>query len=159
MGYLLFYVIVGHVTPAVVSVFSESVFGLSPAVVRVGIAIALWFVLLVTVIDQGRRQLAALDVGTYDDEGLRLWARVTPASLRTSGYLLAVVVGTAVAVMSFDRAVEALLSLIPVVATVDVIAFDVVELRQLVVFFVAYGVAAHSLDRLVIDGIRALLSD
>jgi len=69
---------------------------------------------------------------------------------------LAVIGGTAIAVLTFDRAVEALLSLIPVVATVDVVAFDFIGLFVMVVFFAAYSVAAHSLDRLVIGGIRAL---
>jgi hypothetical protein len=51
------------------------------------------------------------------------------------------------------------MSLIPVVATVDVAAFDFVELFVMVAFFVAYSVAAHSLDRLVIGGIQALMSE
>jgi hypothetical protein len=111
------------------------------------------------VIDQTRRQLAALGVVTYDDFQLRVWSRVTPSSLRTAGYLLALIAGTAVAVATFDPAVKALLSLIPVVATVDVVAFDFFELFILVVFFVSYSIASHSLDRLVIDGVRALASD
>ena len=71
---------------------------------------------------------------------------------------MALVAGTAIAVMTFDCAVDALLTLIPVVATVDVLAFDLVELFVMVVFFIAYSVAAHSLDRLVIGGIRVLVS-
>jgi hypothetical protein len=88
-----------------------------------------------------------------------VWSRVTPSSLRTTGYLLALIAGTAVAVITFDRAVEALLSLIPVVATVDVVAFDLAELFVMVVFFFSYSVAAHSLDRLVIGGSRTLTSE
>jgi len=156
LGYLLFYVLLDRVTPAVVSVFSETVLNLSPSFVRFGLATALWFVLVVTAIDQVRRQLAALGVGTYDDSRLRVWSRVTPSSLRTTGYLLALIAGTAVAVITFDHAVEALISLIPVVATVDVVAFDLVELFVMVVFFLSYSAAAHSLDRLVIGGVRAL---
>ncbi|WP_436926067.1 hypothetical protein [Halosimplex amylolyticum] len=158
LGYVLFYVVIGRVTPAIVTVFSDTVLDLSPSFVRFGLAIALWFVLVVTAIDQTRRQLAALGVGTYAAE-LRVWSRVTPSSLRTVGYLLAVIAGTVVAVITFDRAVEALLSLIPVVATVDVVAFDLVELFVMVVFFLSYSVAAHSLDRLVIGGVRTLTSD
>lgn len=102
---------------------------------------------------------AALGVGTYDDYRLRVWSRVTPPSLRTAGYLLALIASTVVVVITFDRAVEALMSLIPVVATVDVAAFDFVELFVMVAFFVAYSVAAHSLDKLVIGGIQALMSE
>lgn len=159
LGYLLFYVLVDRVTPAVVTVSSDTVLGLSSSFVRFGLAIALWFILVVTAIDQTRHQLAALGVGTYDDYRLRVWSRVTPTSLRTAGYLLALIASTVVAVITFDRAVEALMSLIPVVATVDVAAFDFVELFVMVVFFVAYSVAAHSLDRLVIGGIQALMSE
>jgi len=156
LGYLLFYVLLDRVTPAVVTVFSETVLDLSPSFVRFGLTIALWFVLVVTAIDQVRRQLAALGVGTYDDYRLRLWSRVTPPSLRTTGYLLALVAGAAVTTITFDRAVEAFLSLIPVVATVNVVAFDFVELFVMVVFFLSYSAATHSLDRLVIGGVRAL---
>ncbi|MEF8807633.1 hypothetical protein [Natronomonas sp.] len=156
LGYLLFYVIVGRVTPAVVTVFSETVLDLSPSVIRLGLAAALWFVLAVTVIDQARRQLAALGFLTYEDLQLRVWSRVSPWSLRTAGYLLAFVAGTAVAAATFEAAVEALLSLIPVVATIDAGAFDVLAFSLMVVFFLAYSIAAHALDRLVIDGIRVL---
>jgi hypothetical protein len=158
-GYLLFYVLVGRVTPAVVTAFSDTVPDLSPSFVRFGLAAALWFVLAVTATDQLRRQLAALGVGTYDDYQLRAWSRVTPSALRTTGYLLALIAGAAVAAATFDRAVAALLSLIPVVAAVDVAAFDLVELFVLVVFFLAYSGAAHSLDRLVIGAMRTLASE
>lgn len=158
LGYVLFYVLIDRVTPAIVTVFSDTVLDLSPSFVRFGLATALWFMLVVVVVDQTRRQLAALGVVTYDDLQLRLWSRVTPSSLRTAGYLLALVAGTAIAVISFDRAVEALLTLIPVVATVDVVAVDLTEVFVMGVFFVAYSVAAHSLDRLVIGGMRVLAS-
>jgi len=158
LGYVLFYILIDSVTPAVITVFSDTVLDLSPSFVRFGLATALWFMLVVIVIDQTRRQLAALGIVTYDDFQLRLWSRVTPSSLRTVGYLVALVAGTAIAVITFDRAVDALLTLIPVVAAVDVVAFDLVELFVMVVFFVAYSVAAHSLDRLVIGGIRVLVS-
>ena len=159
LGYLLFYVLVGRVTPAIVTVFSDRVLDLPPSVIRFGLASALWFMLVVTAIDQIRRQLAALGVGRYDDYQLRLWSRVTSPSLRTAGYVLAMVAGATIAVVTFDRAIEALLSLIPVVATVDVVAFDFIGLFVLVVFFLSYSVATHSLDRLVIGGVRALMSE
>lgn len=157
LGYVLFYLIIDHVTPAIVTVFSDTVLDLSPSFVRFGLATALWFILAMVVIDQTRRQLAALGVVTYDDFQLSMWSRVTPGPVRTAGYILTLVTGAAVTVMTFDRALEALLSLIPIVATVDVAVFDLVELFVMVVFFIAYSVAAHSLDRLVIGGIRVLV--
>ena len=159
LGYLLFYVLLDRVTPAVVTVLSETVLDLSASFVRFGLAAALWFVLVVTAIDQVRRQLTALGVGTYDDYRLRVWSRVTPSSLQTTGCLSALVAGTAIATITFDRAIKALLSLIPVVATVNVAAFNLVELFVMVVFFLSYSAAAHSLDRLVIGGVRALTSE
>jgi protein-S-isoprenylcysteine O-methyltransferase Ste14 len=158
LGYAMFYVFVDRATPAVVEVFSETVLDLSPSFVGFGLAAALWFVLVLTVVDQVRRQLAALGLGSYDEYQLRVWSRVTPASLRAAGYLLAFGAGTVVAGLTFERAVDALLSLIPVVATVDVAAVDVVGLVVLVVFSVSYSAATHSLDRLVVDGIRTLAS-
>jgi hypothetical protein len=53
-------------------VFSDTVLDLSPSFVRFGLATALWFVLVVIVIDSARRQLAALGVVTYDDFQLRI---------------------------------------------------------------------------------------
>jgi hypothetical protein len=139
-------------------VFSETVLDLSPSFVGFGLAAALWFVLVVTVLDQVRRQLAALGIGSYDEYQLRVWSRVTPASLRAAGYLLAFGVGTVVAGLTFERAVDTLLGLIPVVATTDAASFDIVGLLVMVTFFVTYGVATHSLDRLIVDGIRTLAS-
>ena len=159
LGYVLFYVLVGRTTPAIVTVFSETVLDLSPSFVRFGLAALLWFVLVITAIDQLRRQLATLGIVTYDEYQLRVWSRVTPASLRTAGYLVAFVAGAVLAMITFDTAVEALLSLIPAVATVDVVAFDLAEIFVIVVFFLTYSVAAHSLDRLVISGIRGLMSE
>jgi hypothetical protein len=158
LGYVLFYVLVDRATPAIVTVFSETVLDLSPSFVRFGIAALLWFILVVTAIDQIRRQLAALGIVTYDEYQLRVWSRVTPPSLRTAGYLMALVAGSAVAVITFDRAVEALLSLILAVATVNVVAFNLPEIFVMIVFFLSYSVAAHSLDRLVVGGIRVLMS-
>ncbi|WP_435074554.1 hypothetical protein [Halorubrum sp. HHNYT27] len=159
LGYLLFYVLVSRVTPVVVAAFDETVPGLSPSVVRFGLAAALWFVFAVTAIDQLRRQLAALGVGTYDDNRIGVWSRVTSPALRTSGYLLALIAGSAVAAATFDRAIAGLLSLISVFSTLDGFTVDPLDVVVLVAFFLAYSLAAHSLDRLVIGAIRALVSE
>lgn len=154
LGYIIFYVLIDRVTPAVVRIFSDTVLNISPSLVRLSLAIVLWFVLVVSTIDQARRQLAALGIGQTVNSQLRVWSRVRPASLRTAGYLLAVVVGFAVAAMTFETAVEALLSLIPIVASLDVGQFEILELVEMFVFFIAYSVGAHSLDRLVIGSLR-----
>jgi hypothetical protein len=161
LGYAMFYVVIDRVTPAVVETFSVTVLDLSPSFVRFGLAAALWFVLAVTALDQVRRQLVALGVlGDGDDDpGLRLWSRVTPGSLRISGYAATFVVGTAVAAVTFERAIAALLALIPAVATADAVAVNLGGGLVLAVFFVAYGVATHSLDRLVVGTVRALVSE
>jgi hypothetical protein len=159
LGYVLFYVIVDRVTPDIVETFGETVLDLSPSFVRFGLAAALWFVLVVALIDQARRQLAALGLVSYEEYQLRLWSRVTPASVRTAGYLAGLLVGGGVAALTFGPAVETLRSLITIVATTDIAAFDVAGFLVMTAFFVAYGLATHSLDRLVIDVIRVLPSE
>lgn len=103
LGYLLFYILVIRVTPAVVATSGDAALSLPSSFVRFGLAAALWFVLVVTAVDQARR-LAALGVGTYDDPGLRVRSRVVPSSPRTTGYLLALIADTAVAMVTFDGA-------------------------------------------------------
>ncbi|MDB2237201.1 hypothetical protein [Halorubrum ezzemoulense] len=103
LGYLLFYILVDRVTPPVVEAFGNTALSLPSSFVRFGLAAALWFVLVVTAVDQARR-LAALGVGTYDDPGLRVRSRVVPSSPRTTGYLLALIADTAVAMVTFDGA-------------------------------------------------------
>ncbi|MDB2262763.1 hypothetical protein PM025_01200 [Halorubrum ezzemoulense] len=103
LGYLLFYILVDRVTPPVVEAFGSTALSLPSSFVRFGLVAALWFVLVVTAVDQARR-LAALGVGTYDDPGLRVRSRVVPSSPRTTGCLLALIAGTAVAMVTFDGA-------------------------------------------------------
>lgn len=154
LGYGLFYVLVDRVTPAVIEVFSETVLDLPASLVGFGLAAGLWFVLAVTVFDQLRRQLAALGVLSVETDQLRLWSRLTPGPVRTGGYLLGLVGGSLVAWVTFDRAVNALLSLIPAVATIDVASIDLGGLVLMILFFLSYSLAARSLDRLLIEAIR-----
>ncbi|WP_049981144.1 hypothetical protein [Halolamina rubra] len=155
LGYVLFYVLVDRVTPAVVELFSETVLEFSPSFVGFGLAALLWFVLAVTVLDELRRQLAALGV-VAGQPRVRVWSRVSPGSLRTLGYLVGLIVGAGVAALTFEPAVATILSLIPAVATVDPARIDLVGLLVMVVFFVAYSTATHALDRLVIGTVRSL---
>ena len=156
LGYVLFYVLVDRVTPAVVDAF-VAVLDVSASFVGFGLAAVLWFVFVLTVVDETRRQLAALG-RVAGQPRARVWSRVTPASLRTAGYLVGLIVGAGVAAATFERALATILSLIPVVATVDAAGVDPAGIVVLIVFFVAYSVATHSLDRLVIGAVRSLSS-
>jgi hypothetical protein len=101
--------------------------------------------------------LAALGLVTDNRDRLRLWSRVSPPSIRSAGYLVALAVGAAVAAVTVDPAIGTVVSLIRVLATLETAAFDPVAVLVMLVFFVAYGLATHALDRLVVDGLRALL--
>lgn len=158
LGYVLFYVIVTRATPTVVEVAGDVLPGLSPSLVRLGLAVLLWFVLVVTVIDQGRRQLVALGLIGGDGREYGVWAQVVPTESRAAGYLVLLLVGGVVAAWTYEGAIDTAVSLVPAVATLDVGAFVSVEFLLLVVFFVAYGVATHAVDRLVIGGVRSLLA-
>lgn len=155
LGFVLFYVIVDRATPTVVDVTT----GILPDVslVGLGLAMALWFVLAVTVVDQARRQLAALGVVSHDDVTTR--SRAVPSETRALAYLVLVLVGGALAAWTFDRAVDTAVSLIRVVAALDAAAFVPADFFVMVAFFVSFGVATHALDGLVIGGIRAILAD
>lgn len=157
-GYGLFYLLVERATPTVVEVFSETVLDFSPSLVRFGLATALWFVLVVTVIDQGRRQLEALGILTRDAERSAAWLPDVSAPVRTGLYFVGVLAGGLLAVWSFERGIETAVALIVVVATLDVGAFPIRDFLVMAVFFVAFSVATHSLDRLVLGGVRTLLS-
>lgn len=157
-GYVLFYVLVDRVTPAVVETFI-AVLDASPSAVGFGLAALLWFVLVVSAGSELWRQLAALGVVGAGDPPARLWSRVNPPALRTAGYLVALVGGAGVAAVTFERAVGTLLSLIPVVASATGGGVDAVGVVVLVVFFAAYGTATHSLDRLVVGTVRALTAE
>jgi len=159
LSYGLFVVFVDRATPTVVDVFSEDVLDLPPSLVRFATATLLWFVLAVAIIDQVRKQLAALGVGSYDAAELQLWSSLSPSPMRTAGYAIGAIVGAAVAALTFERAIDTGVSLIRIVATLDVAAFYLLDFVVLVVFFLAFGAATHSIDRLAIDGIRALLAD
>ncbi|MFC4360620.1 hypothetical protein ACFO0N_21990 [Halobium salinum] len=158
LGYVLFYVLVDRATSTIVSVASDIIPNVPASAVRFALAALLWFVLLVTVVDSARRQLAALGFGGYET-GLK-WpnSKPMPTALQTVAYLATVLVGGTIAVWLFDSAIETAVGLITVVAALDVSAFPVGAFVGLVVFFVSYGAAAHSLDRLLVGGLRAVVT-
>jgi len=158
LGYALFYVVVDRATPTVMDVVTDALPGVSPSTVGLGLAIALWFVLAAIVLDQGRRQLAALGVGSAEDVRRAERTRPTPTRTNVAVYLLLLLVGGAIAALTFDPAVETAVSLIRIVAALDVAAFDLVGFLVMALFFVSYKAATWSADRLLVGGVRALLA-
>jgi hypothetical protein len=81
-----------------------------------------------------------------------------PAYGPLDALLALLLVGGAVAAVTFDRGVATAVSMIRVVAILDVGAIPVGEVVVLVAVFVSFAAATHSLDRLVVGGIRAVLA-
>lgn len=155
-GYALFYVLVERATPTITATFTD-VLSISPSLVGFGLAAALWFIFLVTAVDQGRRQLAAMGLGTHEAVRRDESRPRTLSETRALGYLTLVLVGSLVALWTADAAISSLVGMIAIVSAADVGAFVFPDLITVVLFFVAYGSATHALDRLVIGGIRELL--
>jgi hypothetical protein len=159
LGYVLFYVVVDRVTPTVVAVAAELFPDVAPSAVQFALAAFLWFVLVVSTIDQLRRQLAALGLGSHSEVDPDPTSRTPPSEPMALVSLLGVVLGGAVAWLSFDRGLEAVVTVVDAVVRLDVGSLLVVDLAVLLVFFVGYGVATWSLDRLVVGGLRWALTD
>ncbi|WP_458204575.1 hypothetical protein [Haladaptatus sp. NG-SE-30] len=158
LGFVLFYIVVDRATPTIVDVMTEVLPNVSPSLVGLGLASVLWFILVVTVIDQIRRQLAALGVGTHSAVSLTE-TRTTLTEAQALLYLALALVGSIVAVWTFDPAMETTVSMIRIVATIDVVAFVPADFVVMAIFFVSFGVTTRALDRLLIGGIRAMLAD
>jgi len=156
LGFALFYVIVDRATPAVVAVFTD-LLDVAPSAVGVALAEILWFVGTLTLVDQLRRQLAALGVGTHDEVAREARSRAVPSETRTLAYLTVLLVCGLLAAWTFQSALDTAVSLVYLVRALDVGAFVTGEILELVVFVVSYGLASHALDRLVIGGVRAAL--
>ncbi|WP_158059272.1 hypothetical protein [Halorussus halophilus] len=159
LGFVMFYVLVDRATPTFVDVIPTVLPSVSPSLVRLGLALALWFVFVVTSIDQIRRQLAALGVITHDAITPSSRRRGTPTETEALLYLVLALVGGTVAAWTFDRGIETAVSLIPVVVTIDVTAFVPEDFAVMVVFFLSFGVASYALDRLLIGGLRATFAE
>jgi len=153
LGYVVFYVFVDRATSTVVEVVSTAIPSMSPSVVRLGLAVLLWFILVVTFLDQLRRQLAALGFGSRGEQ-----SRGAPTDLRLVGYLVALLLGGTIAAWTFEPAVQAGISLIWIVGTLDPTRFALLEFVLMIVFFVSFASATRALDRLIIGSIRKLLT-
>lgn len=149
----VFYVFVERATSTVVDVFTAAVPGVSASAVGFGLAALLWFVLAVTVLDQLQRQLAAVGVGTRSAVARADREAGTPGETRLFAYLAGLTVGGAVAVWTLET------GMVRIVGTLDAAGFALVEFLTMLVFFVAFAAATHSLDRLVIGTVRRLIGD
>jgi hypothetical protein len=156
LSYVVFYIFVDRATPTVVDVVTTALPDTSPSLVQLGLAGALWFIFAVTLLEQLRRQLAALGVGSREGVSRAEGSRATPTDRQVLGYVVVLLVGGIVAVWTFEPAIQAGLGLIRGVATLDGTAFVPREFVLMVVFFVSFGTATRALDRLVIGGIRRL---
>lgn len=157
LGYALFYVVVDRITPSVTAVLAD-ILSVAPSTIGFGLAAALWFVLVVTVLDQARRQLAALGVGTADAVRHEATQRGTLSEPQTEFYLAALLVGGVVAAWTFDTAMTTIPSLVRVVSTADPGGFVIRAFLETVVFFAAFGTATRALDRLLVGAIRQWLA-
>lgn len=157
LGFVVFYVFVGRATPTIVEVFTTAT-GMAASAVGFGLAAVLWFIFAVTVLDLGRRQLAAVGVGSEDsvDEITRQGG--VPSETRALFYLAVTVVGGVVAWWTFETAVETGIDLIRLVGTLDTAAFDLVGFVVMILFFVSFGAATRALDRLVVGGVRTAIA-
>ncbi|KAB1185377.1 MULTISPECIES: hypothetical protein [Haloferax] len=158
LGFVVFYIFVERATPTIVAVFSTAIPGLSASAIGFGIAALLWFIFVVTILDQLRRQLAALGVGSRGDVERSTREGGTPSGTLVLLYVGAVVLGGAIAAWSFERAVDAGIMMIQIVGTLDITRFDLLAFVVMIVFFVSFGAATRALDRLVIGGFRAVLT-
>ncbi|KAB1190693.1 MULTISPECIES: hypothetical protein [Haloferax] len=156
-GFVVFYIFIERATPTIVDVFS-TVTAMAPSTIGFGLAGLLWFIFVVTVLDVGRRQLAAVGVGSDDSIAESNRQRGVPSVPRALFYLGVVAIGGVVAVLTFETAVETGIDMIRIVGTLDTSGFDLVGFVVMILFFVSFGAATRALDRVVIGGVRALLS-
>ncbi|WP_410767396.1 hypothetical protein [Haloferax sp. DFSO60] len=156
ISYTVFYIFVEYATQTIVEAVTTVFPTVSPSSVRFGLAVFLWFILAVTLLDQIRRQLSALGGDATDDSRWYNRPSGVPSGSWMVVYGVLTVVGGAIAYLTFDSALETGRVMIQLVATLDVSSFVPLDFIVLVVFFVSFGVATRSLDRLVIGGIRAI---
>lgn len=159
LGYVLFYVIVARATPTIVTGAAEVFPEVAPAAVRFVLAAFLWFVLVVSTVDQLRRQLAALGIGSHDQVDPEPSTRTPPSEPLTLACLVGVVFGSIFLWATFEAGLAAVVTLVGAMVPIDVDALLAVDAVVLVVFFVSYGVVTWSLDRLVVGGLRWALAD
>jgi hypothetical protein len=157
LGYWLFYVVVDRATPTVLDVFNDRVPDVSPSLVALGLAGLLWLVLGLTVLDQAKRQYVAL---TDRSDSSRPWmpTNLVPATYWVLVYGLLAALAGSTAVATFGAGVDATVTLIESVMTLEVGEILLLDVVTLVVFYLAFAVATYCLDRLTIRTLREILS-
>jgi len=153
LGFVMFYVFVDRATPTVVSVVTEQVAGVSAGAVRTWVAVALWVILGVTVLDHARRQYVAAREAVDHPERVRI-----PSREALLAYLAVALAGGFVALLTFEPAIRMGITLIRFVGTLDVSLFVLGEFLPMIVFFVAYASATWCIDRVLLGGLRRLLA-
>jgi hypothetical protein len=163
VSFAAFYVFLDRATPTVVETFT-AVLDVSPGAVGFATAALLWFVGVLTVAEQVRRQLVAAGSlavrPTTDDrwrEAVAGWREGVPLPVRAGLYLAVLSVCGTLAAVTFDWAVETGITMIRVVTTLNPALLVPLDAVLLVGFFVVFGLAAKALDRLVVEGLRALV--
>jgi hypothetical protein len=151
LGFLMFYVFVDRATPTIVSVVTGQLAGVSAGAVRTWAAAALWVILGLTVLDHARRQYVAARDAVEHPEPVR-----PPSRERLLGYLVVVLVGGGIAALTLEPAIQMGITTIRLVSTLDVSLFVLSEFLLMVLFFVTFGSATWSVDRLLIGGLRRL---
>jgi len=158
LGLGLFFVVLDRATPTAVTVLSDTL-DVSPSLVGLGLAALFWFVVAVTLLDQGRRQLVALGVVTGSSSPASLWARSFPDEVRLLFTLAVFLFGTVIAAWTAGSALETVVTMLRVVVTLDTSLVTLESVAVMIVFFAAFGLAATALDRLAIDGLRTMLGE
>jgi hypothetical protein len=163
VSFAAFYVFLDRATPTIVETFA-GVLDVEPGAVGFATAALLWFVGVLTVAEQVRRQLVAAGSlavrPTSDDrwrEAVAGWREGVPLPIRAGLYLAVLSVCGTLAAVSFDWAVETGITMIRVVTTLNPGLLVPLDAVLLVGFFVAFGLAAKALDRLVVEAVRALV--
>ena len=159
LGYAMFYVVVDRATPVVTDVTDDLFPGVSPSAVGFALAAFLWFVFLVSTVEQVRRQLAALGLVSHAEVDPDPQTRRPPAEPVALGYLVVFGFAAGVASLTFERGIEVAVSLVPALAAFDIGSLLVADLVVMVLFFGSWAATTWSLDRLLIGGLRWALSD
>ena len=158
LTYVLFFIVIDRATPTFRVVLSDVIPGISPGDVGFALAAFIWFVLVVSIIDQSRRQAAALGLGRHRSVDRDRSKAAVPSESRFLLSLVGAIVGAIVAYWTFESAMEMAIATIEIVFYLDVGGFDVAAFAVMVLFFVAWGPVTWTVDRLVIGGIRAVLA-
>lgn len=153
VGYGFFYVTVTAIGPTIVSVLDGA--GVDPVLVRYGLAIALWFLLGLTLIGVFQTQWRSIHRASREDRRSNDRPRFdSPGRLTFLACVVTIVAsGTLVAVF-FPRFVRALATIIVGVANVPAATIPPSAVGWVVLVGVAMGAFGYCLDRAVIGAIR-----